>query len=200
MAEKLAFTRDFVTWRPWVETVDEVGPTEEQAALVQKVAPNPKNRLYYATLAHDVPALRERTRLFNEIMAGRGGAERAHRELAAVATSRINGCVFCASVHARMFAAFTKNKQRDLIRRILDEGIDTELPPLERAIVDLSAKVTGDPESLSAADLAPLRAQGLDDLTILDVINYAAFFANANRLMLTLGEPKPPQARTPTER
>jgi hypothetical protein len=26
-------------------------------------------------------------------------------------------------------------------------------------------------------------------MTMLDVINYTAFFANANRLMLTLGEP-----------
>jgi alkylhydroperoxidase family enzyme len=34
-----------------------------------------------------------------------------------------------------------------------------------------------------------LRELGLDDLGILDIVNYAAFFANANRLMLTLGEP-----------
>jgi len=32
---------------------------------------------------------------------------------------------------------------------------------------------------------------GLDEIEILDILNYAAFFANANRLMLTLGEPTP---------
>jgi uncharacterized peroxidase-related enzyme len=191
MAEKLAFTRDFVTWRPWVETVDEVGPTEEQAALVQKVAPNPKNRLYYATLAHDVPALRERTRLFNEIMAGRGGAERAHRELAAVATSRINGCVFCASVHARAHANFTKDAT--VVDRLLEEGVEADQPALERAIIDYSAKLTRDPAGLTAADLQPLRDAGLTDAQILDINNAAAVFAWANRLMQTIGETAPPE-------
>lgn len=192
MAEKLAFTRDFVTWQPWVETVDEVGPTEEQAALVQKVAPNPKNRLYYATLAHDVPALRERTLLFNEIMAGRGGAPRAYRELAAVATSRINGCVFCASVHARAHAQMTKDAA--LVDRLLDEGVGADQPAVERAIIDYSVKLTRDPASLTAADLKPLRDAGLADAQILDINNAAAVFAWANRLMQTIGESVAPIA------
>ena len=51
--------------------------------------------------------------------------------------------------------------------------------------------VTLAPESLSQADFTALRELGFDDLGILDVINYTAFFANANRLMLTLGEPYP---------
>jgi alkylhydroperoxidase family enzyme len=34
-----------------------------------------------------------------------------------------------------------------------------------------------------------LRAVGLDDAEIVDVINAAAFFNWANRLMLSLGEP-----------
>jgi uncharacterized peroxidase-related enzyme len=191
MAEKLAFTRDFVTWKPWVETVDEVGPTEEQAALVQRVAPNPKNRVYYATLAHDVPALRERTKLFNEIMAGRGGAERAHRELAAVATSRINGCVYCASVHARAHANFTKDAA--LVDRLLNEGIEAEQPALERAIIDYSAKLTRDPAGMTAADVQPLRDAGLTDAQILDINNAAAVFAWANRLMQTIGETAAPE-------
>jgi uncharacterized peroxidase-related enzyme len=191
MAEKLAFTRDFVTWKPWVETVDEVGPNEEQAALVQRVAPNPKSRVYYATLAHDVPALRERTKLFNEIMAGRGGAERAHRELAAVATSRINGCVYCASVHARAHANFTKDAT--LVDHLLNEGIDAEQPAVERAIIDYSAKLTRDPAGMTAADLQPLRDAGLTDAQILDINNAAAVFAWANRLMQTIGETAPPE-------
>jgi uncharacterized peroxidase-related enzyme len=192
MAEKLAFTRDFVTWKPWVETVDEVGPTEEQAALVQKVAPNPKNRAYYATLAHDVPALRERTLLFNEIMAGRGGAPRQYRELAATATSRVNGCVFCASVHSRAHAQMTKDTT--IIDRLLDEGIDATQPERERAVIDYSVKLTRDPAGMTSADLAPLRAAGFTDAEILDINNAAAVFAWANRLMQTIGESVAPEA------
>ena len=87
----------------------------------------------------------------------------------------------------RANAARAEGNDLTAIRQMLD----ADLPPAERAVVDLSAKLTRDPEALTAADLAPLRDLGLDDLTILDVLNYAAFFANANRLMLTLGEPTP---------
>ncbi|MGE3796795.1 MAG: alkylhydroperoxidase, partial [Thermomicrobiales bacterium] len=86
--------------------------------------------------------------------------------------------------------------KRDVILRFLDQGIDAELPEMERAVVDLATKLTLDPEDFGPEDLQPLRDLGLDDLTILDAINYTAFFGNANRLMLTLGEPRRPQKRS----
>jgi uncharacterized peroxidase-related enzyme len=93
-----------------------------------------------------------------------------------------------------MYAA--ASKRRDVILRFLDEGVDADLPVVERAVVDASVKLTTDPESLTSADLQPLRDLGFDDLAILDTLNYAAFFANANRLMLTLGEPRVPAKRS----
>jgi alkylhydroperoxidase family enzyme len=45
--------------------------------------------------------------------------------------------------------------------------------------------MTRDPAS---ADLAGVRAQGLDDLEVLDLIHAVAMFANANRLMQSLGD------------
>ena len=45
---------------------------------------------------------------------------------------------------------------------------------------------------LGPAPFEALRKAGLDDLEIVDVINGAAFFNWANRLMLSLGEPTPP--------
>lgn len=59
----------------------------------------------------------------------------------------------------------------------------------EIVAVDLCAKLTVDPEEFSVEDVLPLRTQGFRDIEILDILNYAAFFANANRLILTLGEP-----------
>ena len=181
------FTLEPLTWIPWVETVDEVGPTPEQAALVAKVAANPNGRAYYALLAHDVPALTERTALFNAIMYGHGGSRRSDRELSAVATSRVNGCPYCASVHARLYAQLTKDTPT--IQRLLDEGVETELVERERAIVDYAVKLTRDPNGMTAADLAPLRAVDLTDLEILDITHATAMFAWANRLLQTLGEP-----------
>lgn len=181
------FTLDVVTWFPWIETVDDVGATPEQAEALAK---HTTNRGYFATLAHDAPALRERTALMNAIMYGHGGASRADRELATVATSRTNGCVYCASVHARLHAQLTKDPT--LIQRLLDGGTGAAQPEREGAIIAYAAKLARDPAGLTAADLAPLRAVGFDDAEILDINNAAAVFAWANRLMQSLGEGRVP--------
>lgn len=190
--ERLPFTFDVVFWKPWVETVDELGADPEQTALLAEVVSSPRGRNYYALLAHDAPALRERTSLFNTIMHDELGVPRADRELAAVAASRVNGCIYCASVHARRFAQFTK--ERATVQRLLDEGVETPLEARNRAIVDFAAALTRDPAALSAADLAPLRAVGLSDAEILDIVNATAMFAWANRLLQTLGESVMPEA------
>jgi uncharacterized peroxidase-related enzyme len=187
MQKATRFTLDLVTWFPWIETVDDVGPTPEQAAALEKYT---SNRGYFATLAHDAPALRERTALMNAIMYGHGGASRADRELATVATSRTNGCVYCASVHARLHAQLTKDPT--LIQRLLDEGTGADQPEHERVIIDYAVKLTRDPSRMTAADLAPLRAAGFTDAQILDINNAAAVFAWANRLMQSLGEGRVP--------
>ena len=49
---------------------------------------------------------------------------------------------------------------------------------------------------MTVADLKPLRAVGMDDLDIFDLTNAVAMFANANRLMQTLGEPVMPEAQS----
>ena len=64
-----------------------------------------------------------------------------------------------------------------------------ELEPRRKAIVEYAAKLTRDPAAIMPADAAPLRAQGLGDLEILDLTHAVAMFAWANRLMQTLGEP-----------
>jgi alkylhydroperoxidase domain protein len=183
----IAWTTDFLDWSPWIETVGETGISAEQRQHIDATLGKRAGSVYYETLASDLDAVRTRTALFSDIFEGSGGIERAERELAATATSRINGCVYCASVHARLYRNLSK--QRDIVERLLDEGVETDLPDRERAIVDLSARLTIDPERVSADDLGDLRALGLDDLSILDLVQSAAIFANANRLMLSLGEP-----------
>lgn len=183
------FTLDLVIWQPWIPTVDQLGPTEAQSTLIEQVTPNPTSRPYYALLAHDPDALRERTALMKATMYSQGGATRADRELAATAASRANGCVHCASVHARLYAQLTKDST--LIQRLLDEGVETPLGPHERAIVDYSVKLSRDPAALTAADLIPLRDAGLSDLAILDLTHVIGMFNWANQLFLSLGENEP---------
>ncbi|MGW5685968.1 alkylhydroperoxidase domain protein [Nonomuraea sp. NPDC003754] len=179
----MKFTQDHLGWKPWIETLAEDELTEEhRQALVDRArAASP----YFRLLARDPRVLHARTRTDNDIFAnGDGGLPRAERELAATVTSRHNGCVFCASVHAR-FAAHYSKREGD-VQRVLDEGVEAELDGRWRAIADAAVALTATPPR---ADVAALREQGLDDLAISDALHATAFFNWANRLMLSLGEP-----------
>jgi uncharacterized peroxidase-related enzyme len=180
------FTSERLDWDPWIETVTEIGLSDEELADVYAQAPNAKGSPYFATLALDLPALVERTGLFNTTMRSPGGASNAERELAATAVSRVNGCVFCASVHAQRY--IQSAKRPEVMERLLGEGVDApQGDPRERAVVDFSVKLTRDPAHVTAADLQPLRDAGMTDLEIYDMAQSAAMFAWANRLMQTLG-------------
>jgi uncharacterized peroxidase-related enzyme len=168
---------------PWLAPVDADTATDKQRAALE--ASPQANSPYFRTLAHDVDSLAERSPLFHAVMYVPRGLRRAERELATVVVSIINGCVYCSSVHARRFVELTK--QPELIRAFYDQGLETELPPRLRATVDYAAKLTRAPATI--ADLKPLRQVGMDDLEVFDLINAVAMFANANRLMQTLGEP-----------
>jgi len=100
--------------------------------------------------------------------------------------------------HIRDFAALResaafRNVGHDDIDRLLLKGVapGTELDLDERwqAVVDLAVALAPTPPVASAQHIDRLRELGLSDLEILDVAQAGAFFAWANRLMLTLGEP-----------
>ena len=188
--EPVAFTQAQLNWLPWLTPLPEAELSDRHlAGLVDAArAKSP----YFMLLARDPDILGARTRTDKDIFYNtKEGLPRAERELAATATSRHNGCIFCASVHSRF--ASHHSKRSDDVQRLLDEGTDAGLDPRWRAIVDASVALASTPVALDAGHIAELRAQGLDELEIADVIHGAAFFSWANRLMLSLGEPEAPQ-------
>jgi uncharacterized peroxidase-related enzyme len=181
------FTDGELEWSPWIVPLDLAAATPEQKEAL-KITPSSRPvGAYSLVLAHDPEALNARSPLYNAIMFGARGLPRAERELGAVTASRINGCAYCASVHAKRFADLTK--EPEVMRAVHAEGIETALDPRRRAIVDYAAKLTRDPAAVGPEDLAPLRAHGLGDLEILDLTHAVAMFAWANRLMQSLGAP-----------
>jgi uncharacterized peroxidase-related enzyme len=149
------FTLNILEWKPWLERAIDTDISAEQRQRIVDGTGNALNSDYIQVLANDFGAWKTRNTVHRHVFADDSAASSARRELAATTASRINGCVFCASVHARMYAAAAR--RRDLAQLFLAEGIEADLPQPERVIVDLAAKVTVDPESLGAADLEPLR-------------------------------------------
>ena len=181
------FTRGELGWQPWLAPVDLATASEEQRQALQITPSSRPVGAYSLVLAHDPGTLAERSPLYNGIMFGARGLPRADRELGAVATSQVNGCSYCASVHAKRFVELSK--QADVIDQLYAKGFEAPLDPRRKAVVDFSAKLARDPVAMEASDLAPLRAQGLTDAEILDLVHAVAMFSWANRLMQSLGEP-----------
>jgi alkylhydroperoxidase domain protein len=184
--EPVAFTVAMLDWLPWLAPPEEAELTERQKTSL--VDPARSKSAYFRLLARDPDILEARTRTDKDIFYNTtSGLPRAERELSAAATSRHNGCIYCASVHARH--AITFSKRVDDVQRLLDEGVLADLGERWNAIVAASVALTATPIGFGSEHITRLRAAGLDDAEIVDVINGAAFFNWANRLMLSLGEP-----------
>jgi uncharacterized peroxidase-related enzyme len=180
------FTSETLDWSAWLPVVDPAAATPEQNTVLDASHPKARSSDFYLLLVSQPRVLAERSEAFNAIMYAPGGLPRAEREIATTVVSRINGCVYCAAVHAQRFEQLAK--RNDVIAQIFINPDTAGTNARERAIANISATLTRAPASVGAADLAPLRAAGLSDLEILDTLHAAALFAWANRLMLNLGE------------
>ncbi|EKN44713.1 MULTISPECIES: peroxidase-related enzyme [Pseudomonas syringae group] len=191
LIESNGFTNQVLGWKAWLPTVDLNSATPEQLAVLEESHPQAKTSDYYLTLAHHPAILRQRSQAFNAIMYAPGGLSRAERELASTVVSRINRCVYCASVHAQRFEQLAK--RNDVIAQVFADPATAGTNDRERAIVRFAIDLTLEPASLNAGSISALREQGLDDAQILDLIHAISIFAWANRLMLNLGEPVFPE-------
>lgn len=180
------YTSETLGWKAWLPVVDLDAASPEQLAVLESSHPAAKTSDYYRVLVHQPRILQERSLAFNAIMYAPGGLSRAERELASAVVSRVNGCVYCASVHAQRFEQLAK--RNDVIHQVFTEPQGAGTTARERAIVQLSIDLTARPGALGAAQLQAVREAGLTPLEILDLVHAIAIFAWANRLMLNLGE------------
>ena len=115
------FTRALLDWLPWLEPLAVEALTERHMAGLVDAAR--VKSPYFRLLARDPDALRARTLTDKDIFYNAdAGLPRAERELAAAATSRFNGCIYCASVHSRFAATYSK-READ-VQLLLDDGVN----------------------------------------------------------------------------
>ena len=181
------FTNESLGWNAWLDVVQLDSATLEQIAVLEESHPKAKVSDYYLFLVHQPEILRQRSAAFNAIMYAPSGMPRSERELASSVVSRINGCVYCASVHAQRFEQLAK--RTDVIKEVFTEPLTAGTNDRERAIVAFSVALTKEPDQISPQHIQTLKDAGLSEIEILDLIHSISIFAWANRLMLNLGEP-----------
>ena len=183
------FTTSVPFWSPRITPINLEEATERQLDAMKVTPSNMAVSEYVLVLAHDPQTLKERTPLFNSIMYSRGGLSRAETELAAVATSVANRCIYCAAVHSKRYNELTNDES--VTATVFDESADSGLTARQRAIVSFATKLSKCPPEANKADVDLLVENGLDMAEILDVILSTSLFGWANRLMHILGDPMP---------
>lgn len=153
------FTFDTLGWRAWLDTVSLENATPEQLAVLDESHPHAKTSDYYLLLVQQAEILRQRSGVFNAIMYAPGGLPRAERELASTVVSRVNGCVYCASVHAQRFGQLAK--RTDAIEEVFEDPSSAGTTARERAIIRYAIELTDHPENVDADAIRRLEANGL---------------------------------------
>lgn len=186
------FTNESLTWRSWLAPLAVDQATPEQLQVLDESHAQARSSEYYLTLVHQPAMLQHRSAAYNAIMYAPGGLPRAERELGALIVSTTNGCVYCTSVHAQRYAQLAR--RHDTVEQAFDDPATAGSTPREQAIARFAQAVTLRPQTLGADDIAALRAHGLDDADVIDLLHSVAIFGWANRLMHNLGEPELPGA------
>jgi len=187
------FTSEPIDWVSWLTPADVATASPDQLAVLDESGPTARNSPYYLTLVHNPAVLRQRSGTYNAIMYAPGGLSRAERELGALVVSTLNGCPYCASVHAQRLNQLTKDS--DLVERVFADPFCGGANERERELMRYARRLTLEVGEFDLADVARLRSLGMSDGEILDFSHVVAIFAWANRLMQTLGEPVLPRLR-----
>ncbi|GBR48400.1 peroxidase-related enzyme [Gluconobacter roseus] len=188
--EPALFTTALLDWHPWLPPLEESELTEvHYEGLVDRArAKSP----YFMLLARDPQVLGARTRSDKDIFYNTaGGLPRRERELAATAVSRFNGCIYCASVHAR-FSERQGGSAEALAVLLATGSLPVDATETWLLVAEVARQISETPMGFSYVHVRVLRQAGFNDAEIFDLINASSFFNWANRLMLSLGYPTLP--------
>jgi uncharacterized peroxidase-related enzyme len=178
------FTEHVVAWQPWLDAPIVEDGFDWSGTFGNRRASSPSFRLSARDPRISLPL----SRIEDDVFGGsEGGLSRGERELGALVVSRLNGCLYCASVHSRSAMKFSG--QDAAVRSILRDGVEVDLDPRWNALSDAAVALTSTPIAFGPADAECLRRVGLDDAEILDLVHSVGYFNFANRIMLTLGRP-----------
>ncbi|NMC23755.1 MAG: peroxidase-related enzyme [Serratia sp.] len=182
----------------WSSRLQEVAPesaSQHQQDVLDLIAPDARSSSFYTLLVHNADALSEFSAVFNNIMQAGERPKAAWRELAAVATSELNGCLYCAGIHGRLY--LEAEGRTELIEQLFeatyrDDVVDAvsqkQAGSAEAALLESVIALTRTPERFDARLLHGLSDAGYTATQSLDILLTAALFSWSNRLIQTLGD------------
>ena len=186
----------------WIRTIPEGEATGELAELYRRTG-NPDGTVDNVMKIHALnpESLLAHFELYRQAMHRRSPLSRAERELVATVVSLLNGCRYCEHHHAQGLSRLLPEERRPMVERLC-AGEEAELSEREAALAEYASKLPLSPEAMTEQDVARLRAAGLDDRAILDLVQCVGYFNYVNRIVtglgVTLGEGEGTAGQWPT--
>lgn len=169
----------------WLKSVPEVLNPDVSAAWERA-----KAKLGFVPNVQRLYALRPSRYLgwlshYEDVMRGESGLTPLEREMIALVVSDLNDCNYCLTSHSAYLRVMSGDPT--LPDRLRANPVAAAPDERTRAILGFAAKVTRDAHGCTPEDLDRLRAVGLNEEEIFDVVETAAMFNFTNRLTSALG-------------
>ncbi len=114
------------------------------------------------------------------LMLRENNLSKAEKEMIVVATSAVNGCLYCVVAHGAILRIYAKNPR--LADQLATNPGKAELTDRQRAMIAFAIKVATDSAAVGDDDFAALQAAGFTDEDAWDIGAIASFFALSNRM------------------
>lgn len=127
-------------------------------------------------------------KLHEAVMRGPSDWSVEEREVLATVVSDANACRFCTAIHREVAIGAGAVSLMD---EVLADPLAATASPKLRAAVVFVRKLTLQPDEISPADIAPMKAAGISDDAVVDAIHITWMFCVMNRLMDGFGSTMP---------
>jgi len=118
-------------------------------------------------------------------LAIRGGMDRRLFELATIAAARALHSTYCTAAHSKFLRDVCGDEAT--LQRIADDPSGASLSPQDRAVFDFATQVATDASSVQQSDVDALRAHGLSDADIANIVYAVAARSFFTRVLDGLG-------------
>jgi uncharacterized peroxidase-related enzyme len=137
----------------------------------------------YAAVFAPRPDVAQAWRSLN--LAVRNGMDRRRFEIATIAAARVLRSTYCTAAHSKVLRDVCDDATS--VQAIAADPSGAALPGQDRAVYEFAAKVAADAASVEQGDIDRLRAAGLSDADIADVVYAVAARSFFTRVLDALG-------------
>jgi uncharacterized peroxidase-related enzyme len=163
--------------------LDRIDP-ENRAAIERFAKEHGRPTLLRMMLAYSPPAQEAMNDLYHPVVQG-GKLSRRLKESLLVAASDARECRYCAGGHS-LFLVNEFGYDQDAVRQMRSGGRQDGWTEAETALVQLVRTAATDPRSVTAEDIAALRAAGWSDDEIIEALVMASHSAWTNTIAQAL--------------